>query len=95
MSFMQGVYDAVRGKGAKVAYPEGLEERAIRAARWLVDNELVVPVLVGPEAGIREKAKALGVALDGVVVRDRATRRPTRGGPRSRRSTSSCAGPRA
>lgn len=73
MSFIQGVYDAVRGKGARVVYPEGLEERAIRAARSLVDDDLVVPVLVGPESLIREKAKALGVALDGVVVRDPAT----------------------
>ena len=73
MSFMQGVYDAIRGKDARVVYPEGLEERAIRAARWLADNDLVVPVLVGPESGIREKAKALGVVLDGVAVRDPAT----------------------
>jgi len=73
MSFMEGVYDAIRGRGARVVYPEGLEERAIRAARWLVDNGLVVPVLVGPEEGVRGKARALGVALDGVVVRDPAT----------------------
>jgi len=73
MSFMQDVYDSVRGKGAKVVYPEGVEERAIRAARWLVDEDLVVPVLVGTEGKVREKAKALGVALDGVVVRDPAT----------------------
>jgi phosphate acetyltransferase len=73
MSFMEGVYGAVKGKGAKVVYPEGLEERAIRAARWLVDQGLVVPVLVGPAAGIAEKARSLGVALDGVVVRDPAT----------------------
>jgi phosphate acetyltransferase len=73
MSFMQGVYDAVRGRGAKVVYAEGLEERAIRAARWLVDGGLVVPVLVGPEAAVRDKASALGVALDGVVLRDPAT----------------------
>ncbi len=32
MSFMQGVYDSVRGKGTKVDYPEALEERALRAA---------------------------------------------------------------
>ena len=37
------------------------------------DALVVAPVLVGPETGIREKAKALGVALDGVVVRDPAT----------------------
>jgi phosphate acetyltransferase len=73
MSFMQGVYDSVKGRGASVVYAEGLEERAIRASRWLVDHELLVPVLVGPEAGVREKAKALGVGLEGVVVRDPAS----------------------
>lgn len=73
MSFMQGVYDKVRGKGVRVVYPEGLEERALRAARWLVDQDLVVPVLIGPDPAIREKAKGLGVALEGVVVRDPAT----------------------
>ena len=45
MSFMQGVYDSVKGRGARVVYAEGLEERAIRASRWLVDHELLVPVL--------------------------------------------------
>jgi phosphate acetyltransferase len=73
MSFMQGVYDSVKGRGARVVYAEGLEERAIRASRWLVEQELLVPVLVGPEAGVREKAKALGVGLEGVVVRDPAS----------------------
>ena len=33
MSFMEDVYAKVKGKGARVVYPEGLEERAIRAAR--------------------------------------------------------------
>jgi phosphate acetyltransferase len=73
MSFIEGVYDAIRGKGAKVVYPEGLEERAIRAARWLADQGLVVPVLVGPQAAVRGKAQSLGVDLGGVVVRDPAT----------------------
>ncbi len=73
MSFMQGVYDSVKGRGQSVVYAEGLEERAIRASRWLVDNGLLVPVLVGPQAGIREKAKALNVGLEGVVVRDPAS----------------------
>jgi phosphate acetyltransferase len=73
MSFMQDVYGKVKGKGVRVVYAEGLEERAIRAAGWLRDNDLVAPVLVGPEAGIRDKAKAFAVGLDGVVVRDPAT----------------------
>jgi phosphate acetyltransferase len=73
MSFMDDVYARVKGKGRRVVYPEGLEERAIRAAGWLRDRELVVPVLIGPKAAVEEKAKALGVGLEGIELRDPAT----------------------
>jgi phosphate acetyltransferase len=56
-----------------VIYPEGREERAIRAARWLRDRDLVLPVLIGPAAEVRGKAAALGVSLDGIELRDPAT----------------------
>jgi phosphate acetyltransferase len=72
MSFIEGVYDKVRGKGARIVYPEGLEERAVRAAGWLRDKGLLVPVLVGAEASIRARAKALAVSLDGIELRDPA-----------------------
>ncbi len=72
MSFMQDVYDKVKGRGARVVYPDALEERAIRAARWLVDHGLLVPVLVGPAGAVRSRAESLGVALEGIEVRDPA-----------------------
>ena len=73
MSFMETVYEKVKGRGARVVYPEGLEERAIRAAAWLRARDLVVPVLVGPAAGIQDKAASLGASLEGIEVRDPAT----------------------
>ncbi len=73
MSFMQDVYAKVKGRGARVVYPEGTEERALRAARWLADRDLVVPVVVGAADAVRGKAQALGVALDGVELRDPAS----------------------
>ncbi|HEX9188273.1 MAG TPA: phosphate acetyltransferase [Vicinamibacteria bacterium] len=73
MSFMDDVYARVKGRGSRVAYPEGLEERAIRAAGFLRDHGLVVPVLIGPLAAVREKARGLGVGLDGIEVRDPAS----------------------
>ena len=73
MSFMQDVHDKVKGRGARVVYAEGLEERAIRAAGYLRDNGLVVPVLVGPKTAICTRAAGLGVALDGIEVRDPAS----------------------
>jgi phosphate acetyltransferase len=73
MSFMQGVYDKVKGRGARIVYPDALEDRAIRAARWLADRDLVIPVLIGPGGAVRGKAESLGVALDGIEVRDPAS----------------------
>jgi phosphate acetyltransferase len=73
MSFMDDAYAKVKGRGSRVVYPEGLEERAIRAAGWLRDHQLVAPVLIGPTAAVQDKAKGLGVALDGIELRDPAT----------------------
>ncbi len=70
MSFMETVYEKVKGRGARVVYPEGLEERAIKAAAWLCERDLVVPVLIGAESAIEAKAASLGASLDGVEIRD-------------------------
>jgi phosphate acetyltransferase len=73
MSFMETAYQTVKGRGARIVYAEGREERALRAAAWLRERDLVRPVLVGGAAAVRERAAALGVPLDGVEVRDAAT----------------------
>jgi phosphate acetyltransferase len=72
MDFMEAAYTKAKGRGARVMYAEGSEERAIRAAAWLAERGLAKPALVGPASAIREKAGQLGVKLDGVVVRDPA-----------------------
>ena len=70
MAFMEGVRGRVRGKGARIVYPEALEERALRAAALLRDQNLARPILVGPEAEVRDRARAAGVDLGGIEVRD-------------------------
>jgi phosphate acetyltransferase len=69
---MDDARQRVRGKGRKVVYPEGLEERAIRAAGLLRDSGLVHPVLLGARGEIESRAKTHGVGLDGIEVRDPA-----------------------
>jgi phosphate acetyltransferase len=73
MGFMEDAYARVKGRGARVVYAEGSEERAIRAAAWLVAQSLAKPTLVGSAEAIRDKAKTLGVALDGIALRDPAS----------------------
>jgi phosphate acetyltransferase len=72
MGFMEDAYARVANRGARVVYAEGHEERAIRAAAWLAERKLALPALVGAEPAIRDKAKALGVGLEGIALRDPA-----------------------
>lgn len=72
MSFMDDARERVRGRGIRIVYAEGLEERALRAAAWLSERELVRPVLLGPEAAVRGKAASIGLSLAGIEIRDPA-----------------------
>jgi phosphate acetyltransferase len=73
MSFMDGVRERVRGRGVAIVLPEGLEERAQRAAVLLRDQNLAKPVLIGPEEDIRRRAGEWGLALNGIEIRDPRT----------------------
>jgi phosphate acetyltransferase len=70
MSFMDDARARVKGRKARVVYPEGLEERAIRAAALLAGEDLAQPVLLGPRAAIEERARGFSIALAGVELRD-------------------------
>jgi phosphate acetyltransferase len=72
MAFMDDARARVRGRRIRIVYPEGTDERAIRAAALLRDQDLAAPALVGGEAAIRGRAAALGVPLEGIAVRDPA-----------------------
>jgi phosphate acetyltransferase len=68
--FIEAVRDRVRGRGRRVAFPEAVEERTLRASGLLRDQDLAIPVLLGPETEVRKRAAALGIDLGGMEVRD-------------------------
>ncbi len=70
MGFMDDVRARVKGRGLRIVLPEGLEERAQRAAALLRDQELARPILLGAADAVRAKAASLGVGLEGIEVRD-------------------------
>jgi phosphate acetyltransferase len=78
VSFMDDARARVRGRGVRIVYAEGTEERALRAAALLRDEDLARPLLLGPETEVAARAAELGVPLDGIEVRDplRDARRP-------------------
>ena len=73
MAFMDDARARVRGKRIRIAYAEGTEERAIRAAGILRDQDLAAPILVGAQGDVEARAKAHGVSLAGVTVQDPAS----------------------
>jgi phosphate acetyltransferase len=64
---------SIKGRGLRVALPEGEDERILRAAQRLVEAGLARPVIMGRPGEVQARAAALGVGLDGCEVRDPAS----------------------
>ena len=57
----------------RVVFPEGENEKVLRAAHILADEEIAQPLLIGNTEVIRAKAADLSVALEEIVIVDPAT----------------------
>lgn len=65
-----GLKEKVSGQDSKIVFPEGLDERIIKAAARLADEKILTPILVGDRQKIESKAKELQVAVDGIEIYD-------------------------
>ena len=54
----------------RIVFPEGEEEKVIRAAQILVDEGIAKPILLGDEAEIKLNAAKLDADLSGVIIID-------------------------
>lgn len=52
----------------RIVFPEGEEEKILRAAQIIVDDNIGQPILLGSRTLIRQRIKDLGLDLDGVEV---------------------------
>ncbi len=68
--FLDSMKKRVRGAGERIVYPEGTEERAIRAADLLYRENFAVPILLGKESAIKEKARSLDVDVSHIQMLD-------------------------
>ncbi|PLX85760.1 MAG: NADP-dependent malic enzyme, partial [Desulfuromonas sp.] len=57
----------------RIVFPEGEEEKILRAAQILVDEGIAKPILLGDEAEIKANAAALNVDLQGITIIDPMT----------------------
>ena len=62
-------HTAARTPG-RIAFPDALDERTLRAARILVSEGIAIPVLIGDPAAIRSLAGTIGVDIDGIEIAD-------------------------
>jgi phosphate acetyltransferase len=56
-----------------IVLPDATDERAIQAARTLLDQGLLTPILVGDTGAIRAQAQKSGAALEGIQIVDPRT----------------------
>ncbi len=64
------IKDKIDGHQMKIVFPEGTDERIIRAAARLSEEKLLTPILIGKIQTIEEKAKNLGVSVEGAEIYD-------------------------
>ncbi len=68
MDFIQSIRDKARQRKRTVVLPEGTEDRMIRAAEWIRNEEIADLILLGEPDVIGKKAKSLGVELGNIPI---------------------------
>lgn len=72
MDLFEGLKKKISGRGLKIVFPEGLDERIVRAAGRLAEENLLTPILVGNIEQVQAKAQEFGVSLDAAEIYDPA-----------------------
>lgn len=65
---MRWMTNRARRRPARIVFPEGHNETIIRAASEIVEEGIAHPILLGRPERVHEKARAMGVRLDGVEI---------------------------
>jgi len=65
---MRWMTNRARRRRARVVLPEGHNETIIRAATQMVEEGVADPILIGRPKRIEEKAREMGIELDGVEI---------------------------
>jgi len=66
MDIISSFKEKVRGKNLSVVFPEGRDERIIRAARRLKDEDVAQPIVLGKPEQVEAAIEKAGVKLDGI-----------------------------
>ncbi|WP_186575894.1 phosphate acetyltransferase [Aquibacillus kalidii] len=71
---MSDLFEKLKGSlkenGRRIVFPEGLDERILTAASQLGAEGILVPVLVGKQEEVEQKAKEIGVDITNTEILD-------------------------
>ena len=67
---MRGLVAHARRAGKRIVYPEGEAERIIITSEAVKSEGIAIPVLLGDSRIINDRARSLGISLDGVEIVD-------------------------
>ena len=70
-SVMRGVFNQVKGRGKRIVFPEGDNEKVIRAAAQCVEQQICIPILLGNEKSIRQTMSELNIEFDCEIINPR------------------------
>ncbi|OIO02518.1 MAG: NADP-dependent malic enzyme [Elusimicrobia bacterium CG_4_10_14_0_2_um_filter_56_8] len=70
---MRTVISKAQRGSKRIVFPEGEEEKILRASQELVDDKIARPILLGNEARIKALIKEFGMSLDGIEIIDPGT----------------------
>ncbi len=67
---MRKVIEKAQTEPKKIVFPEGSEDKILRAAQIILDEKIGTPLLLGPKGLIEDKIKQLGLDLSGAEIVD-------------------------
>lgn len=70
-SVMRGVFNQVKGRGKRIVFPEGDNEKVIRAAAQLVEQDICKPILLGNVDTIHQMMEELNIDFEHEVFNPR------------------------
>ena len=68
MDVIQQFVNRARRVNKRIVFPEGSDERIQKAARWLLDDGIVQPILIGEANKLKKQADISGISLDGIGI---------------------------
>jgi phosphate acetyltransferase len=70
MSFIEEIIQRAKENPKKIVFPEGEEDRILRAVHKIKEEKIAVPIILGNPDTIRKRAEILKLSLDGVEIID-------------------------